>query len=257
MKPLNVVLIGAGNVAFHIGKALHQKGHSITQVYSKTKANADSLAKMLGADAIDSLEEISKDQDFYLIAIKDDYIHEVGDAVQLHDKMVAHTSGSIPLDALSKISENTGVFYPLQTFSKSKELEMKKVPFCIEGKNESSTVFFMELAKNLSDSVQAVDSATRKKIHLAAVFACNFSNHLYAIAEELLEKDGLSLDLLRPLMEETTKKALNNSPAVVQTGPAKRKDEEVMKSHEVLLSDREDLRELYSLLSESILKKQN
>lgn len=252
MNSLKIVLIGAGNVATHLGKALNNKGHQVVQVFSKKEENAAILADQIGAEPIINLKNVTLEADFYLLAVKDDRIEEICQKLNLGDKLIAHTSGTIALEVLKNSSKNTGVFYPLQTFSKFKKLDLKTVPFCIEGNNEASSKLLFDLANELSPTVELVDSDKRKKIHLAAVFACNFSNHMYAIAEKLLEKDGMSLDLIRPLLEETTRKAIYNSPSEVQTGPAIRNDEDVMINHQSMLESMPNWKEIYQLISKSI-----
>lgn len=247
MKPLSIVLIGAGNVASHLGPALQAAGHSISHVFSGTLTNATALAARVGATAVDDLSALPRTADLFLISIKDDALPEVAANLRLDNALVAHTSGTKPLSVLEGVSSNTGVFYPLQTFSKSKAVELREVPFLIEGPE-----LLEALALQLSDTVQRINSEQRKQLHVAAVFACNFTNHLYAIADSLLEENKLSLDLLRPLIKETAAKIEHATPAEMQTGPAVRNDTNVLAEHLELLKQHPEWQQLYALLSNDI-----
>ena len=247
-----ITLIGAGNVATHLGKALFNKGFSINQVYSHSKDNAFKLASGLNAMPCNDIKFITDESDLYIIAIKDDAIQSIVNQISFKNKTVVHTSGSIPMDALSGF-DNYGIFYPLQTFSKEKELNLNEVPICIEANNEDTNTFLIDLAKKLSENVKEVNSEQRKKLHIAAVFACNFSNYMYTIADDILTNNNLELDILKPLIVETAKKIQDNSPSDMQTGPAKRNDEAVIKNHLEQLADSKDYQEIYQLISKLII----
>lgn len=248
-----VILIGAGNVAAHLGLALQKSGQTIIQVYSKHSSNAVSLAKRLKCAHTDSLKAIDKTADVYIIAVKDDAVVEVAKQLKLKDKIVVHTSGSVDMTVLKAASKNYGVFYPLQTFSKTKKVNFKNIPLCLEANNTSTLNGLVRLAESISKNVQKINSEQRRTIHLAAVFACNFSNHFYAIADTILTSKGLSLDILKPLIEETASKIKSGSPAELQTGPAVRKDTETMNKHLKLLEEKKVYRQMYKLLSKSIM----
>ena len=238
-----IILIGAGNVAHHLGHALCSAGHQILQVISKSETNAKYLAAKLNTDFEPNITKIKK-ADFVIIAVNDDTVAAV--ASQIKNMPFAHTSGSVCL-------KNGGVFYPLQTFSKSVSVEMKKVPFCISALDKSFENTLLEVANSISNNVYPIDEIQRKILHLAAVFACNFSNNMYAIAEDLLKKSDLDFEMLKPLIIETTNKIKEHSPKSVQTGPAKRKDLQTIENHIVLLED-EDLKSIYKLITNQILK---
>ena len=250
--PNNIVLIGAGNVATHLGLALKKSKHNIVQVYSKHMLSAKTLADKLKCQAISSLTEITLNADIYIIAVKDDAIAEVAKQLNLKDKIVVHTSGSVSIEALQNSSKNYGVFYPLQTFSKDKKVDFKKVPLCLETNNSKTFKTIEALANSISNNTQKISSEQRLTIHIAAVFACNFSNHLYAIANELLKSNKLSLDILKPLIEETAEKIKNNPPVKMQTGPAIRGDKKTMEKHLKQLTDNKQ-KQLYKLISSSII----
>lgn len=239
-------------MATQLGLALHNEGYLISQVYSRSQKNASILSKKLKAEAISDIKKLSSDSTIYIIAVKDDAIESVAKQLKLKDKIVIHTSGSVSMEVLQKSSKNYGAFYPLQTFSKEKQSNFKTIPICIEANNNNTSTTLQYFAKSISSNVKRVNSEQRKKIHLAAVFACNFSNHMYAIAEQLLAKDKLSLDLLKPLIEETANKIKENKPSKVQTGPAIRKDKNTMDAHLKMLSKEKDLKKMYELISKSI-----
>lgn len=249
----NIVFIGSGNVATHLALAFKKAGHTIIQVYSQHLENADVLAKLVKAKSIDSLELIDKTADIYIVAIKDDAIETVVKQLQLGNKIVAHTSGSIDMTALKNTSKNYGVFYPLQTFSKNKKVDFKTVPICLEASNTDTFSVLSNLAQ-ISANVQSINSKQRKSIHLAAVFACNFSNHMYAIAASILQSNKVSLDILKPLIEETAQKIKTTAPVLAQTGPAIRNDKKIMNNHLDMLNNNSDYQKIYELLSKSIQK---
>lgn len=253
-SPIKISIIGSGNLATQLGLALFKEGYLISQVYSRSLKNAAHLAKKLNAEAITDLKKLSQNSTIYIIAIKDDALETVAKQLKLKDQLIVHTSGSVSMEALKKSSKNYGVFYPLQTFSKEKKTNFKTIPICIEANNKKTSTTLEYFAKSISGNVKKVNSEQRKKIHLAAVFACNFSNHMYAIAEKLLAKDKLSLDLLKPLIEETANKIKKNKPSKVQTGPAVRNDKKTIDAHLKLLSKEKDLQKIYELISKSIIK---
>lgn len=247
-----ITLIGAGNVATQLGLALHKQGYFISQVYSKTSRSASALSKKIKSKAITDLKKLEHDSSIYIIAVKDDAIADIVKQLKLKDQIVVHTSGSLSINIVKGVSKNIGVFYPLQTFSKDKNINFRDVPVCVEGNNSSTTKTLEYFAKSISPNVKKVNSEQRKTIHLAAVFACNFSNHMYDIADEILKKNKLSLDLLKPLIEETANKIKNNSPSKMQTGPALRGDKKIMEEHLKMLKDKK-LKEIYKLVSGSII----
>ncbi|MCM1077460.1 MAG: F420-dependent NADP oxidoreductase [Bacteroides sp.] len=246
-------MVGAGNVASHLAPALSLSGAGkIVQVYSRHLDSADSLAgKIAGATATDSFEEIINGADVYIISVADDAIGSVADRLPKGDALYLHTSGSVGMDVLSGLSPRHGVFYPLQTFSRGVELDMRSVPLFIEGSTPAVESDIRAFASGLFERVYHADSDTRKKMHISAVFACNFTNYLWSIAEDILSKNNLPFDVMRPLLEETLRKALVNGPEKSQTGPAVRGDRRVIDGHHAMLDGRE--REIYRLLSDGIM----
>ncbi len=238
--PLAVV-IGAGNVASSIAPALERSGAAdVLQVYSRTMANASSLACQLkNAEPIADLAAVRNDADIYIISVKDDAISEIVEKLPGNDALWIHTSGGIGVDALVSLSPNTGVMYPLQTFTKGIDVDLSKVPFFVEGSNPNAQNHIIELARCLSERVELAGSVQRLRLHVAAVFACNFINHMWAVADDILHEAGTDLSVLRPLIDETMRKTTLIPPSQAQTGPARRGDTAVMERHlSVLDSER-------------------
>ena len=254
---MRITLIGSGNVATHLAAALKNAGHSIVQVYSRTMQNAALLAYHVKAEAIDDLKSINTDTELFIIATKDDAIGPIAEQLSVYQKIMVHTSGATDLYSLLAFSDNVGVFYPLQTFSKTKEVDFRNVPLCIEAKDEAIAKTLEQLAQTISNEVYPIDSEKRKVLHLAAVFACNFPNYLYTIAKQIIANQGLDFELLRPLIQETAEKVQSADPATVQTGPAIRNDEITMAMHRQLLEGEPELQQLYFLLSQGIIKLDN
>lgn len=249
-----IVLIGSGNVATHLGHALVKSGAEVIQVWSRTYANAEILAKELGAIPTSDLSEIVNNADAYIFSVKDDALPSVLKSFPHRDKVLLHTAGSLPVDILEPYSEKYGVLYPLQTFSKATALDFKAIPLLLEASDDKLMSDLKVLANGLSSQVTMASSRQRKFLHVAAVLACNFTNHLYALAEGVLVENDLTFDLIRPLILQTAQKAMHHSPSTVQTGPAVRKDEAIVNSHLEMLANNEELQHLYALLSQSIMK---
>ena len=251
---MRITLIGSGNVATHLAAAFKNAGHNIVQIYSRTLQNAALLAYHVKAEAIDDLQAINPQTDLFVIAVKDDVIGPIAQQLAKYGYPIVHTSGATDLYALLAFADNVGVFYPLQTFSKTKEVDFRNVPLCLESTDTALAKTLQELAQTVSNKVYFIDSDKRKALHLAAVFACNFPNYLYNIAQEILAKQDIDFELLRPLILETAEKVQQNLPADVQTGPAIRNDEITMQNHLQLLIDEPQLQQLYNLLSQGIIK---
>lgn len=253
---MKVVIVGSGNVATHLSLAMASlEGIEICQVYSPTEAHAEILAERLNCDSVTDPTQIRKDADVYLFALKDQALETVIRAVPANDGLWLHTSGSMPMQVFAGYTERYGVLYPLQTFSKSREISFQGIPLFIECHREEDKNCLEELARRLSGKVCELSSEKRRSLHLAAVFACNFTNHIYALAEEILAKEGLSRDYLFPLIDETAAKVHELPAQEAQTGPAIRYDENIINKHLGMLADDPDVQTLYRLLSQSIHKK--
>jgi predicted short-subunit dehydrogenase-like oxidoreductase (DUF2520 family) len=253
----NIVLIGSGNVATQLASVFVAKGVNILQVYSYHAAHAETLANIIGCRPTADLGKLNKDADLYIIAVKDDAISTLNDRLlRLHNKLVVHTSGSVPLGAIDRISERTGVFYPLQTFTKNRAVNWQSIPLCIEANDKEVQSSLHQFAGRITDSVFDIDSHTRRKLHLAAVFANNFTNYLLGLSKEIIGAD-LPFDILKPLVQETLDKAFEIVPEEAQTGPALRGDVKTMEAHLELLSHNTEAQALYNLISDFIGKKKS
>ena len=246
---MQIVLIGSGNVAFHLAKAFTEAQIPISQIFGR---NTTELQKISEQFSIPFSTETLADADLYIISVSDSSIAEVSSLIKNENALVAHTSGSVSREALNG-NYRKSVFYPLQTFSKSKNLDYSKIPFFIDAENENDEEILKNLASKISKNVMLANDEKRKYIHLTAVFACNFVNHLYARAKEISDSQGIPFDYFLPLIDETTQKIHELEPKLAQTGPAIRNDEKVLKLHESLLTDEEKLK-IYKTLNESIKK---
>lgn len=247
-----LAIIGAGNLATRVALELHNKGVEIIQVYSRTVTSALTLARLIGCNYVTKTEKITTDADIYLISVSDMAVNTLLADVNFNDKLVAHTAGSIPMNDLKKFSQNYGVFYPLQTFSKFRDVNFTRIPFCIEANNEENEDTLVELASLISKDVRIITSEQRKQLHLAAVFVSNFTNHMYAIASDIIQEKDLPFDILKPLISETASKVKSMTPRAAQTGPAIRKDKNIMQEHLQMLNGKPKLKKLYSFVSDSI-----
>jgi predicted short-subunit dehydrogenase-like oxidoreductase (DUF2520 family) len=244
---LKIVILGTGNLAKHLYTAFVRSKHvDVVQVVGR---NQTELGYFSEHATISNDFSSLVDADVYLIAVKDDAIGEVSKYLSDKKGVVAHTSGAVGLTALQ--ATNKGVFYPLQTFTKGKAVDFSAIPICIEAEEKNYLETLRELAASISENVHHIDSEQRKKLHLAAVFANNFTNYLYRIGEELCLDEGLSFDLLKPLIMETAHKIQTMSPKEAQTGPARRNDVQSMQGHLELLNKKEHIA-LYKLLSQAI-----
>jgi predicted short-subunit dehydrogenase-like oxidoreductase (DUF2520 family) len=248
-KNINIGLIGSGNVATHLSKALVKAGHRISWVYSKTKEHAQRLALETGSITIDDIGSDLPVTDIIIISVNDDAVKEIAAKLKKSIVPLVHTSGSLPMDALLTATDKAGVLYPLQTFTRSSEINMQEVPFCIEASDNTTLKILETLASAVSDKVIKIDSRQRLCLHIAAIFANNFSNYMYVLAGQVLQKCNLSPELLHPLIKETANKAIHDQVENVQTGPAARGDMEIIKKHLEWLKDDDELKEVYSLLS--------
>ena len=250
---MNVVIIGSGNVATVFGRIIKDAGHKITEVYSRDAVHASLLATELQAISITDLEKISKEADIYIIAVSDDSIQRVADALELNKKIVVHTSGSVSKNVLQNVSINYGVLYPLQSLRK--EIKHKQIiPLLIDGSNDEITSIIRSLAETISEKVTNADDNARLKLHVAAVIASNFSNHLYTLTEAFCDEEDVSFSMLIPLIQEVALRLNELSPKLTQTGPAIRGDDTTIKKHLEILSVYPQLQKIYADLSESIRK---
>lgn len=234
----SITIIGNGNVAWQYNNVITKLGINVNCISSRGEIREDDLKS-----------------DLIIIAVSDKAIEEVAGKLRIKDSILVHTSGTVDIEVLNKSAENYGIFYPLQTISKGIQIDFSNVPLCIDANNEKSLISLKYLAKRLTDKVYEINTSQRQELHLAAVFANNFTNHLLGISKQILERKNIPFDIIFPLISQTIEKAKLNNPFDVQTGPAKRQEMAIMENHKSRLDD--DEREIYELLSNKIIKKQD
>ena len=271
---MKIVLIGAGNLATHLGKALHAAGHDMVQVFSRTMQSAETLASLLDAEPLTDIAQVRDDADVYIFSVKDsalvqlvaqlcrheaDGLGEDGAVNALrkakkgeHERVFLHTAGSMPMSVFKGMVQHYGVLYPMQTFSKQREVDFSIIPCFVEANDEFAQKQIEGLAREISGRVYQLSSEDRKYLHLSAVFACNFANHCYAISQELLEEHGIPFDVMLPLINETAAKVHEMKPKDAQTGPAVRYDENVIDKQSKLLENHPHFKKVYDSMSKSI-----
>lgn len=271
---MKIVLIGAGNLATHLGKALHAAGHDMVQVFSRTMQSAETLASLLDAEPLTDIAQVRDDADVYIFSVKDsalvqlvaqlcrheaDGLGEEGAVNALrkakkgeHERVFLHTAGSMPMSVFKGMAQHYGVLYPMQTFSKQREVDFSIIPCFVEANDEFAQKQIEGLAREISGRVYQLSSEDRKYLHLSAVFACNFANHCYAISQELLEEHGIPFDVMLPLINETAAKVHEMKPKDAQTGPAVRYDENVIGKQSKLLENHPHFKKVYDSMSKSI-----
>lgn len=249
---MKIVLIGSGNVAAVLGRKFRQAGHQISQVVSRNASAASALAYEWDTESTSYPSIIKKDADFYIIAVSDEAIAEVARELELPGKIVAHTAASVSKDVLQTVTEHYGVFYPLQSLHKEMN-EPPEIPVFFDGADKITRTKLAALARSISPKhTTLAGDDYRIKLHLAAVVVNNFTNHLYALAENFCRQEGISFYELLPLIEETTRRIKETSPRLLQTGPAIRQDEETLRKHRILLEKYPELKKIYTLFSENI-----
>ena len=271
---MKIVLIGAGNLATHLGKALHAAGHDMLQVFSRTMQSAETLASLLDAEPLTDIAQVMDDADVYIFSVKDsalvqlvaqlcrheaDGLGEDGAVNALrkakkgeHERVFLHTAGSMPMSVFKGMAQHYGVLYPMQTFSKQREVDFSIIPCFVEANDEFAQKQIEGMAREISGRVYQLSSEDRKYLHLSAVFACNFANHCYAISQELLEEHGIPFDVMLPLINETAAKVHEMKPKEAQTGPAVRYDENVIGKQSKLLENHPHFKKVYDSMSKSI-----
>lgn len=246
---VSIVIIGSGNVAQHLITAFLQSNEvELVQVFSRQK---EKVSHLISLDKIVSDYTEIKSADVYLLAVSDNVIAEVSEKLPFENRLVVHTSGSMPMEVLN-IKNRRGVFYPLQTFTKNKSVDFKAIPICLEAETENDFLTLKTVAQSISSRVESISSEQRKALHVAAVFVCNFVNHLYQMGQKICEEHNLSFELLQPLIIETAQKITQLSPKEAQTGPAKRNDTTTINAHLHFLTDANQ-KEMYQLLTKSII----
>lgn len=256
MSKQSVSFIGAGNLAWHLAPALDNMGYIVREVYSRNLSHARELTKRLyQAETKPNLDFSSSSSHIFIIAVSDDAIQSIAQEVVLPDSAVlVHTSGSQPLSILGyAATPNIGVFYPLQTFSKGKRVDFQQIPIFIESETSDAAPELKKMAEAISKNVKSISSTERKALHVAAVFASNFTNHMLTISKDLLERHNLDFTILKPLISETLNKSLAIGPDQSQTGPAVRGDLEILDKHLEFLKNDESLAAIYKHVSQHII----
>lgn len=250
---MKIVLIGAGNLATHLGKALHAAGHDMVQVFSRTMQSAETLASLLDAEPLTDMAQVRDDADVYIFSVKDSALEQlISQLCGDDEKVFLHTAGSMPMSVFRGKALHYGVLYPMQTFSKQREVDFSIIPCFIEANDEFALKQIEGLAGQISHRVFQLSSEDRKYLHLSAVFACNFANHCYAASQELLQQHGIPFDVMLPLIDETAAKVHGMTPKEAQTGPAVRYDENVIGKQILLLEDQPYFLKIYDSMSKSI-----
>jgi predicted short-subunit dehydrogenase-like oxidoreductase (DUF2520 family) len=245
---IKVVIIGSGNVAQHIIKVMQTAVNiNLVQVFARNK---NSVNHLITEDKTTSDYNDIKEADVYIISVNDNVINEVSSQLPFKNKLVVHTSGSSELSVLDA-KNRKGVFYPLQTFSKDKEIDFTSIPLCLEAENDEDFKMLENLAQLISENVFAISSEQRKSLHVAAVFVCNFVNHMYTIGNKICKEHNVPFEILQPLIIETANKITSLKPEEAQTGPALRNDTKTINKHLEFLQD-SNYQELYKLLTQSI-----
>lgn len=257
-----ISIIGAGNVAWHLALALDRAGHHIYEIYNRKASKAQEITSLLYETKISTnLNFEDSPSDLFILAVSDDAIIEIcGDIVLPKNALLVHTSGSkslqdilVPLRNYNDFEVYGGVFYPLMTFTKGVHVDFEHIPICIEAENDKHESLLIEIANSLSEEVYLLNSEERATLHVSAVFACNFTNHLLALSKEILGAENITFDLLKPIIAQTFQKALKAShPAEVQTGPAIRKDLSTIQKHLGYLNEDDDLVKVYECITKSI-----
>ncbi len=246
----SIVILGAGNVAFHLTRALIENTCNVRQIFNRTLEHAREIGEANRISYTDKISEIEK-ADIYIIASADSGIEEFSHYIQYDDVLVVHTSGSSPMSVL-KGDYRKGVFYPLQTFSKERTMRYDNIPFFIEAENSEDLKKLNELGNRISNEVHELNFASRMQVHMTGVWANNFVNHLYYIAGNICEQNNVPFDVLLPLIQETANKVIEMSPKDAQTGPAKRGDQVIIDRHLEALQDDSRLLQIYQILTDSI-----
>ena len=248
----SIIMVGAGNVASWLAVSLHRAGHRIKMVYSRTSGRASDLASRVNARWTCTFDDIGPDEGIWIFALTDQATAEIAGKTGYKKAMILHTAGSLSLNTFSGHADNYGVIYPLQTFSGNELPGSPEVPLCIESNSPEGLVRLRSLAETISSQVYELDSERRSMLHTGAVFACNFSNHMYSIASELIRESGVPFEIYHSLIRETADKAIRLGPLKSQTGPASRNDRIIIKKHLDLLSFSPQLMSIYGELTESI-----
>lgn len=254
---MKIVFIGAGRLATHLAKALYAAGHDIVQVYSRTIESASYLAMTTGGKPTTDISTLTYDADIYIFAVSDSVLSDLIPQIckGREQKVFIHTAGSIPMDAFATVATHFGVLYPMQTFTKGRDIDFSTIPCFIEAGDDYAQNVIAELAESISNEVRYLSSDDRKYLHLAAVFTCNFVNHCFAISSDILAEHNIPFSVMYPLIDETISKIHEIPPVEAQTGPAVRYDKNVIHNQSTMLEAEPLIKDIYERMSMSIHKK--
>lgn len=249
---IKISIIGAGNVATHLGQRFFDCKINVVNVFSRDFSKAEQLAERIEATPINDLSDLSDDADIFIVAVKDDAINEVAEQMFIKNKLVVHTSGATPSTVFKKAFERYGIFYPLQTFSVGQPVDFETLPICVDANSAKDLKLLEDLGKLICPNIYRIDDKERAILHVCAVMVNNFTNHLYTIANDILDHENISMNILKPLIQETVNKIQNNPPKEMQTGPAIRKDSQTIEKHLDFLEKYPNYQMIYKMMSESI-----
>jgi len=245
-----VVIIGGGNVAYHLIRNITSSGHKLVQIFNRSLQNINAYNSK--TNIVGTIGELTMDADIYIVCVKDNAIEEVVANLNLKNKLIVHTSGNRSMNLLEKCSSNYGVFYPLQSFTKNIDIKIKEVPIAIEASNEEAMTILKQFAQSITNKVVLMNELQRKQLNIAGVFVNNFTNHLYTLMSDYLSAHDIDFNLLHPLIHHTQEKLKLGNPKDMQTGPAARGDQSTIEDHMKLLAHDEKLSNLYQLMTENI-----
>jgi predicted short-subunit dehydrogenase-like oxidoreductase (DUF2520 family) len=251
-KGPKTIIVGAGKLAWHLGPALKNAGFRIIQVYSRTLSSSAAFGLHLDVPWTTDVNMLKEDAELVIFCITDKALEGLLTQILLNDVFMIHTAGSLPSNVFENWTSDFGVLYPLMTFTKTRSIDFRTVPVCIEANNQENEDRLKNIAEKISDNVSVVNFENRKILHMAAIFACNFTNHMYRFAYDILALQEFDFGILKPLIIETAKKVLEMSPHEAQTGPASRHDKNILTVHQLMLQDQPEWQKIYTFVSESI-----
>jgi len=251
-KGPKTIIIGAGKLAWHLGPALQKAGFRIIQIYSRTLSSAAAFGLHIDVPWTTDVNMLKEGAELMIFCISDRALEDLLPQISRKDVFMIHTAGSLPSNVFDKWTSDFGVLYPLMTFTKTRSMEFRTVPVCIEANNKKNEDRLKRFAEMISDNVSVVDFENRKIMHMSAIFACNFTNHMYRTAYDILSQYEFDFGILKPLIMETATKVLEMSPHEAQTGPASRHDKNILHTHQLMLQDHPEWQKLYTFVSESI-----
>ena len=253
MFDYEISIIGSGNVAYQLAKVFSENNLPIVEIISRNRVEGEKLSKLYNLHFQSHVQSYKPLGHIVILAVADDAIAPIAQQIDANGKIVAHTSGMASMHLLKEASKQYGSFYPLQTFTKNRQVDFQTIPVLIDGSQEEVIKLLSDLAKLISKKVHFLKDEKRSELHLAAVLVNNFSNHLFTLAEDYCKINDLDFSILHPLILETAHKSILDSPKLIQTGPAKRNDKKTIKKHLSHISD-ETLKKIYLLFTESIQK---